>query len=289
MKLRLLRALLFVLAGYLLVVLSYFIYLETGGQTTDEVLGLYKAGESSFMLRNPDGDTVRNYATLQLAVLTSTTIEQKYEKVGDIQASSRQYADDEKKVRAAIGSLQAVVQEEALVAESGVRRLRLTLGVPPAKFDAAMEALRTCGNIERFTTTKTDKTNDFLQLRAKKATLEKTRAALLELKTRGGDIGALIKAEQELLTTEGNLQSLDVQLGQFDPSHDFCTVHYALVEIPTRAAAQHPHWSNWFRAMSWASPVYAGVLAATVAGMLCLLLLVIVVEKAKRALTTDRD
>ena len=55
--------------------------------------------------------------------------------------------------------------------------------LPPGEFDTAVAALQKIGKAQGYWVTKTDKTNDYLQLRAKSASLIKTRDALIALKT----------------------------------------------------------------------------------------------------------
>jgi len=78
--------------------------------------------------------------------------------------------------------------------------------------------------------TKKDKTNEYKQLNAKKESLLKIRASLIELKSKGGKIEEYINLENRILSIEEELQGLGVQLGNYDEENEFCTIKFSLVE-----------------------------------------------------------
>jgi hypothetical protein len=78
--------------------------------------------------------------------------------------------------------------------------------------------------------TKTDKTNEYLQLNAKRISLEKTRNSLLDLKGRSGRIDEFIGLENRILEMEAQLQELGVQLGDYDETNEFCSVRFSMIE-----------------------------------------------------------
>jgi uncharacterized protein YfcZ (UPF0381/DUF406 family) len=78
--------------------------------------------------------------------------------------------------------------------------------------------------------TKIDKTNEYRQLNAKKASLEKTLASLQELKSKTGVIDDFISLNYKILEIETQMQELGVELGNFDAENEFCTIKFSLYE-----------------------------------------------------------
>jgi hypothetical protein len=121
---------------------------------------------------------------------------------------------------------------------------------------------------------KNDKTNAYLQLRAKRATLEKARSGIESLLAAGGSIDERIRAQDKLTSIEERLQELTVSLGEFDTQNELCTVKLMLAE------AQTPTPRSWSRritdAIEWAAIRYAligaGFLCLVIGGWLAVLL-----------------
>ena len=221
--------------------------------------------------------SVRNYASAKIAVKQNdavaagpTSFEQKYEKVADIGSTSSRFDDDEKKVRDTISGSQAVIQLERKTGNPGARELYLTVGVKPEKFDAFYDEMLKIGQVLRRSISKTDKTNEFLQLNARRASLEKMRTNLLELRSKGGSIEENIKLQDKILEVENELQTLGVQLGNFDEVNEFCTIRFRLAEGKIRTI---PVVQRIVVAFSWTVKLYilivfASFLAIASAGIL---------------------
>jgi hypothetical protein len=280
MKKKILNGLLLVFVGYLVLVALRFILLELGGPSRREA-AFYEQSIAIQMPALASVSSVRNYATAKYAqVAAPVQTEQKYEKIASLTSSTSQFEADERKARDSVRLHSGLIQEEQSVSTDRRRSLLLTIGVPPDNFDAAVIALKTIGENAGFEVTKTDKTNEYLGLRAKRTSLEKTRDALMGLKGQGGKIEELIKLEQEILNLEEKIQALGVQLGQFDKENEFCTVRFALTEkIPHQG--QPVHFGYLLDAMAWASTVYLALLGCTFVGLLCVLLVLGIVEKAR--------
>ncbi len=155
---------------------------------------------------------------------------QKYEKIATLRAKTNQWEQDEAAIKNQIKAFGAVVQYEQNSGNPGQRTLQLLIGIPPAQFDSFSLSLQKIGRLLSKTVTKTDKTNEYLELNAKRISLEKTRNALLELKSRGGKIDEYIGLENRILEIEGELQGLGVSLGDYDEENEFCTVRCSLLE-----------------------------------------------------------
>lgn len=155
---------------------------------------------------------------------------QKYEKVASLRSQSSRFSEDESQLKTAVKNFGAIIQFEQNTGNAGYRTLHLIIGVQPEKFDSFYLNMQGIGKIMSKSVTKTDKTNEYLQLNAKRVSLEKTRNSLLELKNRGGNIDEYIGLENRILEIEEQLQGLGVQLGDYDEENEFCTVRFSLYE-----------------------------------------------------------
>lgn len=284
MKKKLLKGLLWIALGYVVLVLLYFLYLEVSGGRHIAMFERAYEAKATMAYADSESSSLRNYASVQLnqpmaAAGGGQQFEQKYEKIASLSSQTTQFAEDEKRTREIVVTHQALIQEEAVNNYNGRNFLRLTIGVPPGEFDAIVADLQKVGHVDDFHVTKTDKTNDFLQLKAKRTTLEKARDALVGLKSQGGKIEELVKVEQEILKLEGEIQGLGVQLGQFDKVNEFCTVRFSLGEGDEKARS--PHFGYLMEAIQWASGVYIAWLGIVCVGLIAFVLLLIVVEKSK--------
>jgi predicted nucleic acid-binding Zn-ribbon protein len=180
--------------------------------------------------------TQKNYASKKYKVKTTATnqspikVDQKYEKVAEIKTKSNQFENDEKTARQKIEKLNALIQFEQKSGNKGYRRLNLLIGVPPENFDSLYQQLIQIGNVQAKQITKKDKTNEYKELHAKKQSLEKIKASLVELKSKGGRIQEYMDLENRILQIEQELQGLGVSLGDFDDENEFCTVQFSLLE-----------------------------------------------------------
>ena len=175
----------------------------------------------------------KNYATNKHQLntgLSPTSVDQKYEKIANINTVSTKFDFEEKQIRAQIKDYEGLIQFENKSGNKGHRRLNLIIGIPPENFDSIYQSLISVGKIQSKQITKTDKTNEYKELNAQKASLEKIRNSLIELKTKGGRIDEYMQLENRILEIERQLQELGVSLGNFDDENEFCTVKVALSE-----------------------------------------------------------
>ncbi len=244
--------------------------------------------------------TKNNYATSQFdqAVVrraptaptapNAAAIQQKYEKTSFINSSSKDFESDVKKVYAAISDLKGMVQSEQNRGVTGQRWLGLVIGVTPENFDAMNQQLQGIAKLEKTYIEKVDKTNEFLSLQAKRTSLEATRKALLEFKTRDGKIPELIELQKEILEIESKIQELGVQLSDFDENQSFCTVQYTITE----RAVKDVSISIFTRikvALEWTLIYYGLFVSGLFAALLCASLLVLVGAKLKSLLLSFTD
>ena len=204
------------------------------------IYGYAKYSDSSYTVFSDNDavmESVRNYASDKIKVTkeglpqgSPSSIDQKYEKIANVNSVSSKFEQDEKKVRDSIKNFNAVIQLEQKNGNPGKRELNLIIGVQPDKFETLYDEILKIGNITFRKITKTDKTNDFLKLNASQTSLEKMRSSLLELKNKNGNIDEFIKLQNRILEVEKELQTLGVQLGSYDNLNEFCTVKFTLKE-----------------------------------------------------------
>lgn len=221
------------------------------------------AGGVSGSFFDSQSDLRKNYATEkksepQGAAAPSAAAGQKYEKTASLQARTDEFAEDEKQLRQASRDFGAIVQYEQRSGNPGHRDLHLMIGVHPELFDSFYVVAQRIGNIYVNTVTKVDKTTEFRELNAKKASLEKALASLTDLKNRAGSISDLVGLHDKILDIERQMQELGVELGNFSAENEFCTVRFSLHE---RAATRTISFlGRAFDAFVWTAEYYVLVL-----------------------------
>lgn len=228
----------------------------------------------------------RNIATQKRASSASPqAVDQKYEQVSNIGTSTEEFDDDEAVVRAKIKAYDALIQFEQRSGLEGYRRLQLGIGIAPADFDALVDDMKDIGKLTRLQIDKTDKTNEYLDLQAKKISLEKSRDSLADLKSRQGDINEMINLETRILDLEQQIQSLGVNLGDFDAENEFSTVKLNLVEVRKRVRSGPGIGARIFSALLWTLKYYTllwvGIAGALVSVWIFLKLLGMILGAAK--------
>jgi hypothetical protein len=207
-------------------------------------------------------------------------LDQKYEKIGLVAARTSDFMNDEARVRGLVASYAALVQFEQLAGLSGNRLLQLGIGVHPDRFDNFLAAAKTIGTTTSLRVQKIDKTNEFKDLKVKRASLEKTKEALAALKGREGRIEELISLENKIMEIDREIQTLGVQLGDFDQENEFCTVKIALFERGLRVRNISLIQRSKV-ALEWAARHFLGLLMFTFAIALTLLVVAILLEKTR--------
>ncbi len=207
-----------------------------------------------------DSDSERkNYASEKLkvgGVEREYSVDQKYEKVGSVSSKTDAFDEDQKKARELITKHNAIVQFEQNSGLRGRRRLALSIGVPPEKFDGLIDEIQAIGLLSSIRLDKTDKTNEYKELNAKRVSLEKVRDSLMSLKGKTGNIDEYINLENRILEIEREIQSTGVKLGEFDQENEFCTVKFGLEEGVTAAKAGVPFIHRIKIAGEWAIKYY---------------------------------
>jgi hypothetical protein len=212
----------------------------------------------------------KNYASEKIGPASgpATGDAQKYEKIATIGLASDAFEDHRTAITRLISGVNGQVQLERLQGLAGRRVLNLGIGVPPDKFDAFIADARKLGRETGLTIVKNDKTNDYLKLRARRASLEKTRGQLEALQAAGGSVDERLKVQNQLSALEEQIQDMGVSLGEFDVSNELCTVKVTLAEARTVAGPSQVQ--RWQRAVAGALPDFAFLTfgLAAVVGML---------------------
>ena len=227
----------------------------------------------------------RNYASKKYEQVRSTgelqnttKTDQKYEKIAEIKTQSSKFEQEEKVSRKQIQKYNALIQYEQKSGNRGYRKLNLVIGVPPQHFDSLYNQLIKIGKIQAKQITKNDKTNEYKELNAKKASLEKIRASLIELKSKGGKIDEYMGLENRILEIEQQLQGLGVSLGDFDDENEFCTVQFSLSE---GRKVEISFMQHLMTALDWTITTYLQLMAALFFLTLFAYLFLLAVDKLK--------
>ncbi|MFM2386802.1 MAG: hypothetical protein RL660_1559 [Bacteroidota bacterium] len=217
----------------------------------------------------------KNYASEKVS-LTPAKLEgiagnansQRFERTANIKTATSKYNEDTRQIYARTKTLAGIIQYEHAAGQEGNRTLHLMIGVQPELFDSLYQALLKIGKIYATDITKVDKTTEYRQLNANKTSLEKTLAALNELKAKGGSIADFIELNDKILDIEDRIQNLGVELGNFDAENEFCTIKLSLFE---RASAKQISLLHRMHvAFVWTVRAYAVIVFT----LLCLSLLV---------------
>jgi outer membrane murein-binding lipoprotein Lpp len=205
---------------------------------------------------------------------------QKYEKTATLNARTDEFPDDENKLRQTTQAFGAIIQYEQKSGNPGHRDLHLMIGVRPELFDSFYVVAQGIGHIYVNSITKVDKTTEFRELNAKKASLEKALSNLTDLKNRAGSIADLVGLHDKILDIERQMQELGVELGNFSAENEFCTVRFSLSE---NAAARSISFArHLFDAFTWTVQYYLLLLLALIFMLAAAWLVLVVGAKIKQ-------
>jgi hypothetical protein len=215
-----------------------------------------------------------------------TALDQKYEKIAHIQSRSREFGADEKRLRSLVEKEKGIIQSESNSGLPGSRSLYLTIGIPPLRFMPVVEQIKQIGTLQSIRILQTDKTTEYRNLLAKKASLEKAKAGLTALKNRSGSIEDLSNLETKILEIEESLQGMGVQLGVYNEENEFCTAELSLTEVRVSQTSFQLILDKIMCALVWTAMFYACVLGILILILIAALLLLWVIEKAKHISVT---
>lgn len=201
----------------------------------------------------------------------------KYEKTATIKTRSAAFQDDEKKLRKGITAFEGIIQYEENTGQPGSRELHLVVGIPPENFDSCYAFMKKTGNVRSADIIKQDKTSEYKNLNARKASLEQTRNSLTELKKQSGRIEEFMMLQNRILEIEEQLQELGVELGDFSEENEFCTIRISLVEGKGAAPVSLAHRLKV--CFEWTTQYYLMLIAITLLAAGAALLIALSIEK----------
>lgn len=282
-KISLKRKLLYIFLGFIVLFFIRLLYgyiVYPAGKSRINNLG-NQINQNSFVLERKNyASSKMAYKTKSTGQQTTVTVDQKYEKVGTLSNLTEAYKEDEKKLYSLIEKQQLMIQFEQKSGRAYQRRLNIALGVVPDKFDNIIELLRKIGTLKNIQIDKKDKTNEYKKLEAQRVSLQKARESLLELKQSQGEVGDMITLVNRLLDVENQIQSLGVNLGEFDVKNEFSTVKFTLQEVGKPKAISLNHRVTV--ALSWAVKIYLAFWIIVTFGLFSLWLFFMLFEKVVR-------
>jgi hypothetical protein len=258
----------------------------------------YLEGERQYDSFNYDSDYFsskndirRNYASEKVKLdratynappkeMPSMDATQKFEKTATMRTKTNDFENDEKTIRAKTKSFGGVIQFEQNNGLSGSRQLHLSIGVNPEKFDSFYVEMQKIGVVLGTEITKIDKTTEYRQLNAKKASIEKTLLSLNELKSKGGEITDFVNLNNKIQELEERLQALGVELGNFDEENEFCTVKISIYEGTLDQPITIIYRLK--TAFEWAVEFFAIIVFSLLGMSLAILILLFIIEKLKK-------
>ena len=281
----------------LLFLVVFLLRLAYGYQTTPNEVTKYRARGRSLALEQDFGASKRNYASNRYLLKGATgggtpvdtsfpeaAADQKYEKTATLVSATMRFDEDERVLRDTIDREGAIVQFEQGrgLARDKNRELRLVIGVQPQGFDTFCEAVEGIGEVESVEITKTDKTNEYRNLKAQRASLEATQNALVELKRMQGDVEEFVNLQYKILDVDRQLRELGVQLGDYDEVNEFCTVRFLLYEDYEKLRHPPTFLYRFVRAFAWTAKYACAVLFACAFFSVCVLCVVTAVGMVKK-------
>lgn len=204
---------------------------------------------------------------------------QKFEKTASIKSKTSEFEKDEKQLKAKTKAFEAVIQYEQNLGQKGNRQIHLLIGVNPLLFDSLYAELQKIGVVKATEITKVDKTNEYRQLNAKKASIEKTLLSLNELKAKGGQIADFVALNDKILEIEEKAQELGVELGNFDAENEFCTVKLSMYEGATEKNISFIHRVKV--ALEWSIKYFAIIACTVLVLSISIFVLLLIVDKLK--------
>jgi hypothetical protein len=227
----------------------------------------------------------KNYASEKISMKGDIQISQnmasnqKFEKTASIKTKTSEFEKDERQLKSKSKSYNAVIQYEQNLGQKGNRQIHLLIGVNPTMFDSFYNDILKIGVVKAMEITKVDKTNEYRQLNAKKASIEKTLQSLNELKTKGGQISDFVTLNDKILEIEAKAQELGVELGNFDAENEFCTVKISMYEGATSKNISFIHRLKV--ALEWTIKYFAIMALTTLILTVTIFVLLLIVDKLK--------
>ncbi len=118
------------------------------------------------------------------------------------------------------------------------RTASLQVRVPQAKLDAALQALKALGSLDRQSITAEDVSTQLIDSQARLKNLRKTEATLLEIMGRSGGVSDVLKVAQELSNVRNQVEQITAQLTALQNQVAYSSVQLNLVEVTASVRSQ---------------------------------------------------
>jgi hypothetical protein len=118
------------------------------------------------------------------------------------------------------------------------RTASVQIRVPQAKLDAALQALKALGSLDRQSITAEDVSTQLIDSQARLKNLRKTEATLLEIMERSGGVSDVLKVAQELSNVRNQVEQITAQLTALQNQVAYSSVQLNLVEVTASARSQ---------------------------------------------------
>ena len=230
-------------------------------------------------------DVRKNYATEKhikssdIQYQATSASSQKYEKTATIKSKTSKFEEDTKATKDQCKTFEGVIQYEQNTGNSGSQELHLMIGIHPNKFEDFYQEILKIGSIKAKKIIKIDKTNEYRELNAQKASLQKTLTSLNELKNKGGAISDFVSLHDKILEIERQMQGIGVELGNFDTENEFCTVLFSLYEGSTEKKISFIQRAKV--ALEWTIQYYLTLIFALLGMAVTVFVLLLIIDKLK--------
>lgn len=125
----------------------------------------------------------------------------------------------------------------------------LQIRVPQTRLDAALQALKGLGTVQRQSLTAEDVSDQLVDYQARLRNLRKTEATLLDIMDRSGSVADVLKVAQELSNVRNSIEQLAAQLTTLQNRVAYSTIHLNLEEaiaaLPPQRSATLQLQETW--------------------------------------------
>ena len=151
------------------------------------------------------------------------------EETATVAATSASFDKDKERFFAIVKERKGKIIHEASQGLPPNRSLNITIGVNEQLFQSALDDLTSIGKIVRTEVTRTDRTEEFRSLFAKKQSSEEHVEALSKLRQLPDRVD-VIALEEKLLGIEREIVTMGMQMGDFTPEESLSNISYSLRE-----------------------------------------------------------
>lgn len=143
------------------------------------------------------------------------------------------------------------------------RTVYITIKVPVAQFDSAMEQIKNVGDeVQRSNVTTDDVSAQYTDLESQLRNLEATEEQMLTIMKRATKISDILDVQNELNTVRGNIEQIKGQLKYFDRHTQYSSITVTMSLVPENISLQEEKWRP-VAVIKDAFGAFVGILEAT--------------------------